>query len=308
MKIALTGGSGFIGTRLIADLEKDGHDIKIIDIAHDDPLDICDKDKLIQACEGCDIIYHLAAEHADNIQPIEKYYAVNGEGTQNVVAAAMANNIQKIIFTSTVAVYPMNSNHADETISPAPFNHYGKSKLEAEEHLQKWAAASPTHQLTIVRPCVVFGEGNRGNVYNLMRQIASGKFLMIGEGDNRKSMAYVGNVAAFLKFCMSLNENYAIYNYADKPDYKAKDLVSKIYQALGKAKPKLYLPYSLGIWIGSAFDMLGNATGRIFPISQIRIKKFCAETTVNADKAHEVFTPVYTLEEGVQRMINHDFK
>ena len=54
--------------------------------------------------------------------------------------------------------------------------------------------------MTIIRPTVIFGEKNRGNVYNLLKQIASGKFLMIGKGQNRKSMAYVGNVVAFIKY------------------------------------------------------------------------------------------------------------
>ena len=53
------------------------------------------------------------------------------------------------------------------------------------------------NSLIIVRPTVIFGEGNRGNVFNLFNQIASGKFVMVGKGENKKSMAYIGNVVAF---------------------------------------------------------------------------------------------------------------
>jgi len=309
VKIAITGGSGFIATRLIEKLRTDGHDIIIIDIVHDTPIDILHQDKLNAACENCDVIYHLAAAHRDDIFPRSEYYEVNGVGTENVTKAATANNIKKIIFTSTVAVYAMDSNHADETHTPQPFNDYGKSKLEAEQYLKKWADEAVDHSVTVVRPVVVFGENNRGNVYNLIKQISGGKFLMIGSGENKKSMAYVGNVAAFLKFKLNKKEKFEIYNYADQPDFKTKDLINVIYNQLGKNVPKISLPYALGIVSGYMFDVLSCLTRKTFPISSIRIQKFCANSTVNADKAHGLgFQSKFTLGEGIERMIQHDFK
>ena len=70
--------------------------------------------------------------------------------------------------------------------------------------------------LFIIRPTVIFGDGNRGNVYNLFNQIASGRFLMIGRGENKKSMAYVANVAAFPETCIVSEENYGLFNYLDQ--------------------------------------------------------------------------------------------
>ena len=309
MKIAMTGGSGFIGTRLIEELKADGYEVVIIDIAHDAPVDILHQDKLNAACAGCDAIYHLAAAHRDDIFPRSEYYEVNGIGTQNVTKAALANNIKKIIFTSTVAVYAMNSNHADETHIPAPFNDYGKSKLEAEKYLKEWADQSADHKVSIVRPVVVFGENNRGNVYNLITQIVSGKFLMIGAGQNKKSMAYVGNIAAFLNSRLDEDANFEVYNYADNPDFKTQELTDVIYAGLGQNKPKFVIPYIVGLVAGYCFDALAFITRKTFPISSVRIQKFCADTTINADKAYATgFKPIYSLTEGVERMVNHDFK
>ena len=307
MKIAITGGSGFIGTRLIEDLRQDGHEIVIIDIVHDDPIDILHQDKLEMACAGCDVIYHLAAAHRDDVFPRSIYYEVNGKGTQNVIAAAQANNIKHIIFTSTVAVYALNSGTPDENSPVDPFNDYGKSKLEAEQHLQKWSNENPENKATIIRPVVVFGENNRGNVYNLMQQISKGRFLMIGRGQNKKSMAYVGNVSAFLKFCLNETQS-ALYNYADKPDLKTKELLAAIYEAMGKNQSGFSLPYTLGLMAGYIFDVLARITGKTFPISSIRIKKFCADTTVAAEKCFQNgYTPEFSLQDGIKRMMKHDF-
>ena len=66
---------------------------------------------------------------------------------------------------------------------------------------------------------MIFGEGNRGNVFNLLNQIASSKFLMIGRGENKKSMAYIENIVAFLETCILTDQKYGVYNYVDTPDH-----------------------------------------------------------------------------------------
>jgi nucleoside-diphosphate-sugar epimerase len=309
MKIAVTGGSGFIGTRLIKTLQDDGHETSIVDIADEHPVNVLDQNKLNEATKGADAIYHLAAEHRDDVFPRSLYYDVNGQGTANVVKAAIANNIKKIVFTSTVAVYALGVGEKSENSEVAPFNDYGKSKLEAEKRLKEWAEADSTRSVTIVRPAVVFGENNRGNVYALMNQIARRRFLMIGRGRNEKSMGYVGNVAAFLKYCASIKSNFEIYNYADKQDLSTRELVNTIYTSFGKAKPIFYIPYFIGLIAGYGFDVLAKITGKNFPISAIRVQKFCADTVVSSDKAMASgYAPEYSLSEGVKRMIDHDFK
>lgn len=308
MKVAITGSAGFIGARLKAGLEAEGHEVVALDLTGKTPVDIEDRDALVSACAGCEAIYHLAAVHRDDIFPRTRYYDVNVQGTKNIIQAAEENNISKIIFTSSFAVYGLDAKTPDENSAPAPFNDYGKSKLEAEDALKGWALEDPARSLTIVRPVVVFGEGNRGNVYTLIRQIAAGKFVMIGRGENRKSMAYVGNVAAFLKFCLKDKAGMRIYNYADKPDYSTNELTDVIYTALGKKKKSLSLPYSLGLLAGYAFDGLARITGKSFPVSAVRVQKFCADTTSAAEKCREAgFKPDFSLEDGIARMIAHDF-
>lgn len=309
MKIAITGGNGFIGKRLISLLQSDGHEVVSIDTNSETPLDITDKQALIKACEGCTSIIHLAAEHRDDVFPRSRYYDVNVKGTQNVIEAANAHNIAQIIFTSTFAIYGLNTGMPNEDSNPQPFNDYGKSKLEAEHHLKDWSAEDPKRSLCILRPVVVFGESNRGNVYTLINQIQSGKFLMIGNGKNRKSMAYVGNVAGFLRHCLQLEAGMHVYNYADKPDLDMTTLTDHIYQKLGKKKSNVAIPYGLGLVAGYGFDVLARVTGKTLPISSIRVRKFCADTTCEAERFKITgFASQYTLQDGIDRMIEHDFK
>jgi nucleoside-diphosphate-sugar epimerase len=86
--------------------------------------------------------------------------------------------IPGIVFTSSVAVYGFAAPDTDEQGPLIPFNDYGRTKREAEEIYRDWLAGGKQRMLTIVRPTVVFGPRNRGNVYNLLRQMASGRFAM----------------------------------------------------------------------------------------------------------------------------------
>ena len=315
-RIAVVGGSGFIGRVVMQRLRQAGHDAWVVDKHRDatrrEPFvkgDVRSLPALRQACEGAEVLIHLAAEHRDDVTPIEKYYEVNVTGTENVARVATQLQIKRIVFTSTVAVYGLPEGEVDETAEPAPFNHYGRSKLLAEQVLTRWCGLHGDRSLTIVRPTVVFGEHNRGNVYNLVRQIASGRFAMIGRGENRKSLAYVENVAAFLMYAGGLGPGVHVFNYADKPDLSVSDLVELIRAKLGGSSgPRLHVPYALGYAAGAAFDVAAWATRRKFPISRVRVRKFCASTQFCARKASESgFAPPVDLAEGIRRFIEHDF-
>ena len=307
--IRIIGGAGFVGSQLASELseyaildKKLKNDQGYIDITIQDTL------KFIFGAD--DSIVLLAAEHRDDVSPISKYYDTNVQGTQNVLDEMDRVGCKHLIFTSSVAVYGLNKVNPNENHPIDPFNHYGKSKWEAEKVIKAWYDKDPDGKsVTIIRPTVIFGEKNRGNVYNLLRQIASGKFLMIGKGQNRKSMAYVGNVVAFIRHRLELAEKgYDVFNYVDKPDLTMTSLLGVIEKSLNKKIPSVRIPIWLGYLGGFGFDVLAFVTRKKPAISSVRVKKFVATTQFDATKVHSSgFKAPYTLEEGLDRTLNYEF-
>lgn len=317
MKITLIGGSGFVGTRLIDLLHgSNGYKLQNIDKqpSHFFPGitvlgDVRDKEKLTELLKGTDVVVLLAAEHRDDVSPLSLYYEVNVGGMQNTLAAMEANGVKRIVFTSSVAVYGLNKKNPNEEHPKDPFNHYGKSKWLAEMELEKWYREHPDWNINILRPTVIFGERNRGNVYNLLRQISGGKFLMVGKGENRKSMAYVGNIVAFIKYLIDhKTSGYDAYNYIDKPDFTMNELVGHVSQVLNKHIPMTHLPYWLGMLGGYGFDLLALVTRKKLTVSSVRVKKFCATTQFDASKVLAAgFKAPYTLGEGLAKTLEFEF-
>lgn len=310
-------GAGFIGTRLGRRLlAEKNNSICIIDKAKS-PIggceqiiaDIVNPIELQSNPKSIDVLVNLAAEHRDDVSPKTLYDDVNVTGAINVCNFARKSKVSKIIFTSSVAVYGFTEVGADESSSINPYGDYGRTKWEAECIYREWQAESPgDRSLVIVRPTVVFGERNRGNVYNLLRQIASGRFLMIGNGLNKKSMAYVENVAAFLQYSIGFGPGLHVYNYVDKPDFSMNELVEFVNKVLGKAKySKLKIPFFLGLCIGYCFDLISYLTKNKFPISSIRVRKFCANSLYNTSICNTEFSPPASLLEALEETINFEF-
>ena len=314
-QVAVIGGSGFIGTRLVDRLVARGVPVRIVDkqpSAFHPALgaiaDVRDVNTLRKTLVGADAIVNLAAEHKDNVVPRSLYSAVNVEGARNVCRAADVLNIRKIIFTSSVAVYGAAPGGTGEEGALRPFNEYGRTKAIAEDVYRAWYAREHGRTLVIIRPTVVFGERNRGNVYNLMRQMASRRFVMVGSGRNVKSIAYIENVAAFLEFCLELPKGTYLCNYVDKPDVEMKSLVRLVLNELGNSDRRVpRVPRWAGVLGGLAFDVVAQVIRRELPISSIRVQKFCMETRFASGATAMGFTAPVPLVAGLRKTIAFEF-
>jgi GlcNAc-P-P-Und epimerase len=316
MHITVLGGSGFIGSRLCGLLAREQVSFGIVDkaVSQAFPLETVIADvRSIEALQGAlvehSILINLAAEHRDDVQPVSLYDEVNVGGARNICIVAREKGVKTIVFTSTVAVYGFAPIGTDESGKIAPFNDYGRTKYEAELIFKAWQSEDPlVRTLVIIRPTVVFGEQNRGNVYNLLRQIASGKFVMVGDGLNRKSMAYVENVVAFIQYALTFKPGVHIYNFIDKPDVTMNTLVATVNRILGKSeKISFRIPYAVGYTIGKCFDLVAIITGKRFPISSIRVKKFCSNSVYNTAIDKTGFVSPVPLDKAIEKTVRYEF-
>lgn len=317
MKVVMIGASGFVGTRLIDLLKIDNnYELKNVDLLpshffNDVTVigDVRKQEDMDKELSGADVVVLLAAQHRDDVSPVSLYYDTNVGGMEVTLKAMEKNGVKRMIFFSSVAVYGLNKENPSEDHSKDPFNHYGKSKWQAEQVLQEWHSSHSDWNINIIRPTVIFGERNRGNVYNLLSQISSGRFLMVGKGTNKKSMAYVGNVVAFVKFLIEEKKSgYNVYNYIDKPDFDMNELIALVEQVLNKHIPSIHFPYWMGMMGGYCFDVLAKILGRKLAISSVRVKKFCATTEFDSSKMQSTgFRPPYTLAEGLSRTLEFEF-
>lgn len=310
----IIGGSGFVGTRLSLRLQRAGTPFLVVDkrdpAIPDMPFvraDVTHPDSLA-VLPSAETIVNLAAEHRDDVRPISRYQEVNVDGARHVCEMAERQGIHRIVFTSSVAVYGFAPEGTDESGKIDYFNEYGRTKYEAEQVYRAWQSQDPERRsLVIIRPTVIFGEGNRGNVYNLLRQIATRRFVMIGPGRNRKSMAYVENVAALLEHAMNLGPGARLHNYVDGPDMDMNSLVSSARRTLFQQKnvgPRL--PTLLGYAVGYGADAISRLTGKRLPVSAIRVRKFLSTTSFRANPPTGFSAPI-ALAEGLERTLRYEF-
>ena len=313
-KVAVIGGAGFIGTYLSKKFNKISLSHTLFDInasgsnKNTTSIDIESLNSL-DKIKGANTIINLAAIHRDDTRPISRYDDVNVQGAINICDAAKKHEIKKIIFISSVAIYGFAPANTSENGEPNYFNDYGRTKYLAEQVYKKWQSEnSENRTLIIIRPTVVFGEGNRGNVFNLLEKIASNKFVMFGNGKNKKSMAYVENIVSFINYSLSFEPGLHIYNYIDKPDFDMNTLVMSARKIIfNKNNIGIRLPVFFGVLVGYFADLVSKITNKKLPISTIRVKKFLNTTQFDSSVSETGFEPPYSLNEGLERTIKYEF-
>jgi GlcNAc-P-P-Und epimerase len=308
-KILVTGGSGFIGYHLHDYLAHE----RIVNLDLEEPDfeyrstflrgDVRDAQKVAEAIKGCDAIWNMAAAHKDFGISRAEYFDINEQGMRVITQAATAEGIKKFVFFSSVAVYGDSNDPQSEASTPAPSNDYGASKLAAERVLEQWASEDASREVLIIRPVLVYGERNYGNMYRLMKQIDKGLYVTIGEGLNVKSVAYVKNlVEAVLYLLDHMQSGVSVYNYADEPQLTSHNIGKTIAAALGETEP-ISLPYWLVYGLALPFDLIKKITGKDLAISSTRVKKLTIPTFFKAEKIRETgFQSPFSNIEGLQSM------
>ncbi|MCP4476616.1 MAG: NAD(P)-dependent oxidoreductase, partial [Planctomycetaceae bacterium] len=208
MNILITGGTGFVGSVFCRLLTDEGHYCTCFDLHEPSSElsnnsnvkfiqgDVRDIAALNKAMVGVDAVIHLAAAHHDFGISEQTFHDVNVGGMSNVCDSMQQHGVRKLCFFSTVALYGKQDTPPTETTEPKPNSPYGSTKLAAEKVCIQWCEADQANQCLVMRPTVIFGPNSFANMYSLIRQIDSGKFLRVGKMANIKSLAFVDNIVS----------------------------------------------------------------------------------------------------------------
>jgi nucleoside-diphosphate-sugar epimerase len=242
LKLLITGASGFIGKHLLADLLKQKLNICAAARSHSDlpfPTFVVGKidgaTNWSAAISGCDAVIHLAAcAHVTNQAKIDKslLHETNVEGTARLAQEAAKAGVKHFIFISSIGAMADTSNKvlcADAPCSPTTL--YGQSKLMAEKEL-KFIAGKYGMEWTIIRPPLVYGPGNPGNMQRLLKLIRSGIPLPLASVRNRRSFVYVENLVDVIVACLGNPKAFGkTYLPSDGEDVSTPELIRKIAKA-----------------------------------------------------------------------------
>lgn len=325
MKIShflVTGGNSFIGRHLINILIQKGVKISIL-VRNKKDIPIKWNNNYIKILDGditsksslkaiynsdVDVIFHLASyvhRKPKSEDEIRYVFKVNVEGTKNLLDS-LCPTVKHIVFFSSVSVYGIESGFdIDELVKTDPVTTYGITKLKAEAIIRDWGKEENV-KTTSLRMPLVYGPGNKGNIYKMVEAIDRGRFVMMGRGENKKSMVYVGNVTdAALAVVDRQRANNEVYVVTDGVDYTVKDLYETIAKGLGKKPLPFYIPISIAKGLAKIGDVGGNIIRKSLPFNSEVLGKLTSSLTFSPRKIQEEldFKPRYNLHNTINETI-----
>lgn len=222
---------------------------------------------------GIDLILNFAAVHREPGHEHHEYYDTNIPGAQNVCAYAEEVGCKQIVFTSSIAVYEPTKKQKDEGTIPAPVSSYGGSKLAAELIHQKWQGKDPDNRkLVIVRPGVVYGPAEGGNVTRMIKMIKRGLFVFVGNRDTRKASIYVKELISIIQHLLARPERLLVANAVVPTPPSMQEYVEAVNKATGwhRRIPALPYPFIYAIsFLVAPIRPIAKKTG----IDPVRVKK-----------------------------------
>lgn len=244
MKILITGVHGFVGSNLVKALSEE-HIIYGLDIVS--PLkegvkftfswDFLDKPDEIPAV---DVIIHLAGKAHDtkNQSAADVYFKVNTDLTKKIYDYFLKSKAKKFIFFSSVkaAADRVEGEYVDENVVPSPKGPYGESKIAAEDYIrskedERMQAGKETY---ILRPCMIHGPGNKGNLNLLYGVVKKGIPWPLGAFENKRTFTSIDNLCFIIKGLLTENVESGIYNINDDEAVSTNELIDIICSAMGK--------------------------------------------------------------------------
>jgi nucleoside-diphosphate-sugar epimerase len=315
----VTGGSGFIGGRLIDRLVHDGTEVRALarsdasaQLVSDrgaEPVagDLSERKSLEQAAAGAEVVYHLAA-HLGEWGPWEDFERGNVRGTENALAAAAAAGAGRFVHCGTEAALMAGDPlvHVDEAAplrpdSPAP---YSASKARAELAVRR--ANRSGFETVTVRPRFVWGKGDTTLLPEMVATVRKGGWAWVGGGDNVTDTAHVDNVVEGLVLAAGRGRPGEAYFVTDGEPVVFREFVTAMMQTQGVEPPDRSLP----AWTARPLAAVSEAAWKVLPLkgeppmTTFRSWILTQECTIDISKARSElgFEPITSREEGLAEL------
>lgn len=311
----LFGGSGYIGKNLLTGLLNE-LDFDIIHVCDIRPLNGFEKDidegkvlyhkidirkPISLDFSKADVekswIFNLAAIHREPGHEYNEYFDTNIPGAKHISQFAESTGIKNIFFTSSIAPYGKSLYERRESSPLYPETAYGISKALAEKIHQIWLAKDEGRRLIIVRPSVIFGPKDPGNVFRMIRALSKGTFVLPNGGNIIKAYGYIYGLVESILFTIRRHERLIVYNYAENPVVPLKDMVKIAKKELGYNKPTIKLSVKVLAFIAFLVQKGYMVIGRTSDIHPVRVKKAGFPTNIK---------PQFLIDEGFE--FKYDFQ
>ncbi|MDP8257781.1 MAG: NAD-dependent epimerase/dehydratase family protein [Candidatus Alcyoniella australis] len=318
----VTGGRGFIGSQLVRTLVRGGWQVRVLDLPttpHDAlqgvehefyGADITDPQSFGAAFKGVDAVFHLAAIPRD-WGPAKLFFAVNRDGTRNVLQAAIDAGVERFVQMSSLAVHKYRPYFEADENAPcdATYPPYATSKIAAERIVRDYQDRGLI-QTTIVRPgMVIFGPWDRMAFVPMVDALRKGQFGFVNGGRGRFCYSYVENLTAgMVRAAKSEEAAGGTFVLADDGAISWREYATAICDALDFKQSKLSLPYPLLVPLAGAMHLgahlVRSKAGP--PLTLYRIKVASCDLHWSNAHAKQVFgyDPTVGFAQGLQRTID----
>ncbi len=315
-RVLITGGTGFLGSRLARALCQAGRSVRILarptsDLSRLKGLDmeiilgdVLLSNTLPEALDGIQVVYHLAGMLGGAPVPDAAYRDLHVNGTLNVLVVAQACGAKRFVHVSSPGVLgPIQNPPANETWPHAPSNVYEVTKSEGEKLALAFAQRTGLC-LTVARPEFVYGPGDT-HVLELFRAIQKRRFFFIGAGENCVHPTFVDDAVRGMTLCETDGQSGRVYHIAGPEPVTIRQLATTIAQALGVSPSRLRVPRPLALAVAAGLELASMAVPFRSPLSRSAVN-FFTETRVfstaraQAELGYRAQVP---LPEGIRRTV-----
>ncbi|MDQ3753453.1 MAG: NAD-dependent epimerase/dehydratase family protein [Acidobacteriota bacterium] len=320
-RVLVTGASGSIGSVLVERLAAEGVLARVLvrsgrGEARSLPAsaeiiegDITDRAALQQATKGVNFVFHLAAKLHINSPAArlrDEYWRTNVEGTRLLVEAARRADVERLVLFSTINVYGASSEGEvwDEDSPLRPASWYAETKLEAE----RIVLGEMCRRGVVLRLAAVYGRSMKGNYVRLLEALEHRRFVMIGDGRNRRTLIHVEDACrAALLVARAPSAAGETYNATDGEVHTLDEIIRSMCAALGRRPPRASVPKRAARFAAGLVEDLLQATGRDSPLKRLTVDKFTEDVAVSGLKIQRElgFRPRYDLPGGWREVVGN---